>query len=83
MDSENHGKPYEQMDDLGVPVFLEAPIWRRKTSPQKNVCKILAARVTQTFSIGTSIHKLPQLLNEKNARSYGLVVQKSGRVITS
>ena len=29
MDGENHGKPYEQMDDLGEnPLFLEAPIWR-------------------------------------------------------
>ena len=23
MDGENHGKPYEQIDDLGVPLFLE------------------------------------------------------------
>ena len=29
MDGEhNYGsKPYEQMDDLGVPLFLETPIW--------------------------------------------------------
>ena len=26
MDGENNGKPYEQMDDLGVPLFLETPI---------------------------------------------------------
>ncbi len=26
MDGENHGKPNEQMDDLGVPLFLETPI---------------------------------------------------------
>ena len=25
--SENNGKPYEQMDDLGVPLFLETPKW--------------------------------------------------------
>ena len=25
MDGENHRKPYEQMDDLGVPLFLETP----------------------------------------------------------
>ena len=25
MDGENNGKPYEQMDDLGVPLFLETP----------------------------------------------------------
>ena len=25
MDGENNGKPYEQMDDLLVPLFLEAP----------------------------------------------------------
>ena len=25
MDSLIHGKPYEQMDDLGVPLFLETP----------------------------------------------------------
>ena len=27
MDGENHGKPYEQMDDLGVTLFLETPIY--------------------------------------------------------
>ena len=27
MDGENNGKPYEQMDDLGVPLFLETPIF--------------------------------------------------------
>ena len=26
MDGENNGKPYERMDDLGVPLFLETPI---------------------------------------------------------
>ena len=26
MNGENNGKPYEQMDDLGVPLFLETPI---------------------------------------------------------
>ena len=25
MDGENNGKPYVQMDDLGVPLFLETP----------------------------------------------------------
>ena len=24
-----HGKAYEQMDDLGIPVFLETPIWMK------------------------------------------------------
>ena len=29
MDGENNGsKPYEQMDDLGVPLFLETSIFR-------------------------------------------------------
>ena len=27
MDGENHGKPYEQMDDLGVPLFSETSSW--------------------------------------------------------
>ena len=29
MDGENNGKPYEQMDDLGVktPIFGGPPIW--------------------------------------------------------
>ena len=27
MDGENKGKPYFLMDDLGVPLFLETPIW--------------------------------------------------------
>ena len=26
MDGENNGKPYEQMDDFGVPPFKETPI---------------------------------------------------------
>ena len=30
MDGLFHGKPYEQMDDLGVPLFLETPIWGEK-----------------------------------------------------
>ena len=29
MDGEHNGKPYEQMDDLGVPLFLETPIFIR------------------------------------------------------
>ena len=33
MDGDNNGKPYEQMDDLGVftPLFLETPIYDRET----------------------------------------------------
>ena len=27
MDGENNGKPYEQMDDLGVPLFSETSIY--------------------------------------------------------
>ena len=27
MDGKNNGKPYFLMDDLGVPLFLETPIW--------------------------------------------------------
>ena len=27
MDGENNGKPDFLMDDLGVPLFLETPIW--------------------------------------------------------
>ena len=29
MDGENHGKPYEQMDDVGgtVPLFSETSMW--------------------------------------------------------
>ena len=27
MDGENNEKPYFLMDDLGVPLFLETPIW--------------------------------------------------------
>ena len=27
MDGENNGKPYERMDDLGIPLFLETPIY--------------------------------------------------------
>ena len=27
MDGENDGKPYEQMDDLWVPIFWETPIY--------------------------------------------------------
>ena len=28
MDGENNGKPYEQMDDLGVPLFLESLLYQ-------------------------------------------------------
>ena len=27
MDGENNGKPYVEMDDLGVPLYLETPIY--------------------------------------------------------
>ncbi len=27
MDGENNGKPYEQMDGLGISLFLETPIY--------------------------------------------------------
>ena len=27
LDGENNGNPYFQMDDLGVPLFLETPIY--------------------------------------------------------
>ena len=27
MDGEDNGKPHYQMDDLGVPLFLETPIY--------------------------------------------------------
>ena len=27
MDGENNGKPYFLMDDLGVPLFLETPLY--------------------------------------------------------
>ena len=30
MDGENNGKPYFLMDDLGVPLFLETPIYLQK-----------------------------------------------------
>ena len=30
MDGENHGKPNEQMDDLGVPLFSETSICPKK-----------------------------------------------------
>ena len=30
MDGENNGTPYEEMDDLGVPLFLEIPIYTPK-----------------------------------------------------
>ena len=30
MDGENNENPYEQMDDLEVPLFLETPIWDLK-----------------------------------------------------
>ena len=27
-----NGKPYQNLDDLGVPLFLETPIYHQKTS---------------------------------------------------
>ena len=42
MDGENNGTPYEQMDDLGVSLFLETSIytlrsltWSNKNHPEK------------------------------------------------
>ncbi len=36
---ENNGKPYEQMDDLGVPLFLETPIQSWKNYTKLCTCK--------------------------------------------
>ena len=37
MEGENHGsKPYEQMDDLEVPLVLETPLWFYGTSPPQS-----------------------------------------------
>ena len=47
MDGESHGKPYCLMDDLGVPLFLETPIY------------IYAKLGCLMFSI-SSIHLPPQ-----------------------
>ena len=30
MDGENNGKPYFLMDDLGIPLSLETPIWKTR-----------------------------------------------------
>ncbi len=40
MDGENNGgTPYEQMDDLGVPLFLETPIFNWFTFWIKFICQ--------------------------------------------
>ncbi len=42
MDGENNGsKPYEQMDDLGVPLFLETPISMRNSDTTRQFLPVL------------------------------------------
>ena len=43
MDGENNGKPYEQMDDLGVPLFLETPISQKCQVPLSGISNFLDA----------------------------------------
>ncbi len=49
MDGENNGKPYySKMDDLGVPLFLETPIYSRDApSTQRFLACCLKACATQ------------------------------------
>ena len=43
MDGENNGsKPYEQIDDLGAPLFLETPIFFVETFSQ--ICRLNISR---------------------------------------
>ena len=36
-----NGKPYEQMDDLGVPLFLQTPIWiSLNFGPNRHLCLV-------------------------------------------
>ena len=44
MDGENKGKPYEQMDDLGVPLFLETPKCSQTGPNRPSIILILALR---------------------------------------
>ena len=50
MDGENNGKPYEQMDDLGVPLFLETPIWKDWSIPKQLVGKQEILPLRDVFS---------------------------------
>ncbi len=46
-----HGKPYFLMDDLGVPLFLETPIWRWWKSFMKNNCDSNMQKSNQIWRI--------------------------------
>ena len=52
MDGENNGsKPYEQMDDLGVPLFLETPIYIYIWLSRNIVRKLLFEEMTSYFQL--------------------------------
>ena len=63
MDGENNGKPYEQMDDLGVPFFLETPKLqhekyqlKHKNSPQSHICN---KQILPKLGGSTSKYRVP------------------------
>ena len=58
MDGENNGKPYEQMDDLGVPLFLETPIFWEKR-------KIMDSKMMPVDRGIYSINSWEHILNSK------------------
>ena len=63
MDGENNGKPYEQMDDLGLPLFLETSI-----SSSFHFFKINSLHIYSCIIFGTETKKLE---SEKNVDSTG------------
>ena len=61
MDGENNGKPYEQMDDLGVPLFLATPIWSLVVSDLWSChtrCEDQSAPSWATISFGDVLQKV-------------------------
>ena len=46
------GKPYEQMDDLGVPLFLETPITKMTSSLKNRMVGRLDLPLAKTYFQG-------------------------------
>ena len=77
MDGENNGKPYEQMDDLGVPLFLETTILVNGNKPMFTYTIYLTLRLTlrrsskyplqmHLSSFDSSLSNFPPLTDEED-----------------
>ena len=75
MDGENDGKPYEKLDDLGVPLFLETPSYNYiPRDPIPHLLRMVSWNLNTLLFGGDGIH--PIIISEGEPGSLGIVISK-------